>query len=267
MITIAQCLVNDYISRSKLKNFCAAHNMPVSENKPELLKQIIEYAGNNKEDYNYQETYNWFLNTIKSGSKDFCLKRVYFPEDSIENMEQILEEKYGQCSMEDILSFKHTENFLLVNYKIEKNEQGIVSKVSFIFSRLVLEGDKEFEKGHRIIYPVYIDMYIDEGFIVGRYKPKTIIYKFSENDIIYRQNRFKPFDECTGLIQQLEILLKTESMDINPGQRFRQMMYKMYQKYSFTPIDIQNQIDYMKEQRDAFVDKVFDMLELNIVNN
>lgn len=266
MITIAQCLIDDYIHSSKLKNFCSSHNMPVSENKPELLKRIINYAGDDENAINYKETYNWLLDTIKSGSKEFCLKRIYFPEESIENLEQIIEEKYTQCPRKNILSFKNTESFQLVDYKIENNDQGIASKISFLFSRMVLEGDKEFEKGHRIIYPVYIDMYIEEGFVVGRYKPKTIIYKCSENDTIYKENKFKPFDETTELIQQLEKNLKTEGMDVNPGQRFGKMMYKVYEKYSFTPVDIQSQIDLMKRQRDAFVDNVFETLELNVIN-
>ena len=45
MITIARCLSEDYIHSSKLKNFCSSHGMTVSENKPELLRQIIEFAG------------------------------------------------------------------------------------------------------------------------------------------------------------------------------------------------------------------------------
>ena len=266
MITIAQCLIDDYIHSSKLKNFCSCHNMSVSENKPELLRQIVNYAGDDENDKNYQETYYWFLDTIKSGSKEFCLKRVYFPEYSIENFEQTIEKKYDKCPRKNIFTFKSSESFQLVDYKIENNERGFASKISFLFSQMLLEGDKEFEKGHRIIYPVYIDMYIDENFVVGRYKPKTTIYKCSENDIIYKENRFKPFEETTELIQQLEKLLRTESMDINPGQRFGKMMYKMYQKYSFTPTDIQAQIDLMKGRRDDFVDNVFDTLKLNMIN-
>ena len=47
MIKVANCLVEDYIHSSKLKNFCAEHKMPVSENKPDLFKKVIEYAGTN----------------------------------------------------------------------------------------------------------------------------------------------------------------------------------------------------------------------------
>lgn len=86
MITIARCLSEDYIHSSKLKNFCSSHGMTVSENKPELLRQIIEFAGEDESSEKYVETYDWLLEAIKEGSKEFCLKRVYVPEESIENL-------------------------------------------------------------------------------------------------------------------------------------------------------------------------------------
>lgn len=43
-----------------------------------------------------------------------------------------------------------------MNYHVENNGQGSASKVSFVFSKLVLEGEKEHERGNRIIYPIYI---------------------------------------------------------------------------------------------------------------
>ena len=49
MITIANCLVDDYIHSLKLKNFCLDHGMNVSENKADLLKKVIEFAGEDKD--------------------------------------------------------------------------------------------------------------------------------------------------------------------------------------------------------------------------
>ena len=157
MITIARCLSEDYIHSSKLKNFCSSHGMTVSENKPELLRQIIEFAGEDESSEKYVETYDWLLEAIKEGSKEFCLKRVYVPEESIENLEQIISSKYDSCPRSDILSFKSKETASLVDYQIENDEQGIASKISFVFSTMVLEGDQENERGNRIIYPIYID--------------------------------------------------------------------------------------------------------------
>ncbi len=266
MIKIANCLVDDYIHSSKLKNFCSNHEMPVSENKADLLKRVIEFAGEDENSDEYIETYQWILETIKAGSKEFCLKRVYVPEESIENLDEIIDGKYTQCPKSNILSFRNTDIFSLVNYEIKYNEQGIASKVLFIFSKMLLEGDKEHEKGNRIIYPIYIDLYLEEGFFVGRYKPKTTIFNCSENDIIYKENRFKPFDATVELIHELEKLIKTENMDMNPGQKFGRMMYKLYQKYSFTPIDIQKQIESLEGLRNSFADNVFKELGLNILN-
>ena len=262
MIKVANCLVEDYIHSSKLKNFCAEHKMPVSENKPDLFKKVIEYAGTNAFSEEYKNTYKWFLDTIKSGSKEFCLKRIFIPEDTLEDIEQIIKNNYPDCPHSDLLSYKNTEQFELVDYSIIRNDQNIVTKISFMFSRLVLEGDTEFEKGDRIIYPVYIDFYVETSFVVARYKPKTTLYTCSENDIIYKENRFKPFDRTIEIIQQLEKHLKIQTFDMNPKQRFEKMMYGLYQKYSFTPIDIQEKIDSMRKDRDDFIDLIF--YELNL---
>lgn len=92
------------------------------------------------------------------------------------------------------------------------------------------------------------------------------IYKCSENDIVYKENRFKPLDETGKLIESLGKILKTENMDINPSQKFGKMMYKLYQKYSFTPADIQSQIDSLKDIKEDFVNNIFKRLNLNILN-
>ena len=44
------------------------------------------------------------------------------------------------------------------------------------------------------------------------------------------------------------------------------MMYKLYQKYSFTPADIQSQIDSLKDIKEDFVNNIFKRLNLNILN-
>lgn len=266
MIKVADCLIEDYIHSSKLKNFCSMHSMPVSENKPELVKRIIEYAGDDAASSMYKEVYAWIIETIKAGSKELCMKRIYIPDDILENVSQIIANKYPDYSPQDILSFHNTNQFKLVNYQVKEDEEGLVSHISFLFSRLVLEGDKEFEKGHKIIYPIYIDIYVAEGFIVARYKPKTTIYSYAETDIIYKDNRFKPFEEAIKLIENIGRFLKIEDLDINPKQKFGKMMYKLYQKFSFVPNDIQIKIDAMKNKRNQFIDDIFRSLDLKEVN-
>lgn len=266
MIKVAPSLSDEYIHSMQLKNFCAKHKMPVSENKSDLLQQVIKYAGEDTLSECYIETYNWFLENIKSGSKELCLERIYIPDDILENADQIIKKYFESCPKSDILSFKNTEKFELVDYNIEIDELKIVSKISFLFSRLVLEGNKELETGNKVTYPLYIDIYVNRGFVVARYKPKTTIYKCSENDIIYKENRFNTFNEAIKIIEKVKNVLKAQTMDINPKQKFEKMMYKLYQKYSFTPIDIQIKIESMESKKNAFVDIVFDELKLKASN-
>lgn len=266
MIRIAKCLSDEYIHSFRLKNFCLEHKMPVSEVKADLLKQILVYAGDDETTIAYKETYNWILDTIKSGSKEFCLKRVYIPDDTLNNAIEIINSRYEQCTQQDILSYTNKERFDLVNYKINHTEQGNISKISFLFSGIILEGSEEFERGDRIVYPIYIDIYVEQGFVVARYKPKTTIYSCSESDIIYKENRFKPLDKAIGLIDDLMRIFKMQNMDISPAQKWGQMMYRLYLKYSFTPVDIQDKVNSMEIMRNGFINRMFEELELKETN-
>lgn len=103
MIKIAKCLSDEYIHSYRLKNFCLDHKMPVSEVKADLLSQVLEYAGDDESTDAYKETYKWVLDTVKSGSKEFCLKRIYIPDDTLNDAAQIIKNKYDQCPQQDIL--------------------------------------------------------------------------------------------------------------------------------------------------------------------
>ena len=266
MIKIAKCLSDEYIHSYRLKNFCLDHKMPVSEVKADLLSQVLEYAGDDESTDAYKETYKWVLDTVKSGSKEFCLKRIYIPDDTLNDAAQIIKNKYDQCPQQDILSYKNTERFGLANYKFTYTDQGKISVISFLFSGILLEGNTEYERGDRIIYPIYIDFYVDQGFIVARYKPKTTIYVCSENDIIYKENRFKPLDRSADLINDLMKIFKMQNMDINPVSNWGKMLYKLYLKYSFTPSDIQKKVRSMEIIRNNFINEMFETLNLREVN-
>lgn len=266
MIKVANCLSNDYIHIAKLKNFCHDHKMPVSEVKADLLKQVLAYGGEDKDTSSYKETYAWILDTIRAGSKELCIKKIYIPDETLDNLEEIINKKYDNCPQQDILSYRATERFGLANYTIEYDKDEKVSKISFLFSGIILEGSIEFETGNRITYPIYIEVYANLGFIVARYKPKTIVYLCSENDIIYKENRFKPLEKAMGLIDDLMKLLRMQNMDINPTQKWERMMYMLYQKYSFTPEDIRDKIITMESQRDNFINNMFEVLNLKDIN-
>ena len=90
MIKVAKCLSDDYIHSYRLKNFCYEHKMPVSEIKSDLLSQVVAYAGDDESTKTYKETYEWLLDTIKSGSKEFCIKKIYIPEEILNNVDIIM---------------------------------------------------------------------------------------------------------------------------------------------------------------------------------
>lgn len=265
MITISKCLVDDYIYSSKLKNFCRDHGLRVNENKADALNSIINYAGDKTDAANYIETYQWILNTIKEGSKDFCICKIYLDDDVLENIEIIIKEKYPMCTGKDILTYKNTDTFELVNYHLKRDSNNKIEKISLLFSQLVLEGNIE-ERGNRIVFPVYIDIYVNEGFIVSRAKPKSKIFECSENDIIYRNARINTINEANKLLESVITKLRLQKIDLNPKQKFYKMAYRLYQKYAVTPNDVIDKMGQVEKVSMDYIKKVFDELDLDYAN-
>lgn len=266
MISLAKCFCDDYLNVGKLKNFCDSHKLKKSENKAELIRNILEFAGNNSEDIQYIETYNWILQAIKDGTKDICYKKIYYDDDTFNSIEQKIFNRFPSCPRTDILSYQNTKSFELVDYEIKMDDKGKLAMVSFLFSKLVLEGSISDEVGEESIYPVYIDLYIKEGFIVSRIKPKATIYEDSENKMLYKENRIKTISSAVDLMDDI-IKLFSLRQDLNfTRHKVRKMLFKLYNYYSVTPKEVEDEIQKVKPITDEYVNKIFKVLELNICN-
>lgn len=265
MIEIPYSIKKDYLSTSVLKNFCTDHKMKVSENKAELISEIIEYAGEEETTYNYKETFEWLLSSIRAGSKEFCYKKIYFTED-VDYESKILE-KYSKSSKTNIMQYSNTTDFGLVDYQIIRNSEDRIIKVSLLFSKLVLEGPDIGESGEKSIYPVYIDLYIDEGFIVSREKAKSTIYEYCESEILVKENKIDTIEIAVTLLNEIidlfELIQDSEKI---VRSNIRKMLYNLYMKYSFVPTDVVNKIHSMEKLSKDYLINVFDTLDLNYAN-
>ena len=59
----------------------------------------MAYAGDDESTKTYKETYEWLLDTIKSGSKEFCIKKIYIPEEILNNVDIIMQNRYALNKM------------------------------------------------------------------------------------------------------------------------------------------------------------------------
>lgn len=266
MVEIADSIVNDYICAEKLKNFCKKHEMKISENKKELFNKVIEYAGEDVTQERYMEVYNWLLESIKEGSKQFCFKRIIIDENVLEHLDDIVLNKYPYYNQSDVIKFKNSDVYKLVNYHKHYDENNILERIEFIFSKFMLEGDIENKPGRKVIYPIYIEVYIKENFIVGRGKSKTTLYECNEAGIVLKENKAKVLDDITFLLSRIIILLNGELIDLSTKHRWQSMLFKLYQKYSFIPLDVDNKVRSLEEISKQYIKEIFRRMELKNQN-
>ena len=58
----------EYLQIPMLRTFCKEHELKTTENKPELLRRICDFA--NKTEVNEAKVVEWFSPKLKEGSKE-----------------------------------------------------------------------------------------------------------------------------------------------------------------------------------------------------
>ena len=99
----------------------------------------------------------------------------------LNSYENKIKEKYPNCSMKNILDHENTGISNLIEYDIIKNQNNQVSKITFTFSSFLLQGNLN-ENGENVIFPVFIELLLDEGFIISRAKAKSTLFEFDDDN-------------------------------------------------------------------------------------
>lgn len=266
---------DDYLQIPILKHFCYNHQLRTNENKADLIHAISAYANQSKQQF--KETLIWLDNVLKEGNKELYYKKIVdFDLDLLESskIEKLINKIFPNNPHQHLVLYTNTESCELVNYSCQKDEDNEkISKISLTFSQKLLEGYEEGERGREVVYPVFIDIYLKEKFIIGRGKYKTILYGYNEEDekkgdIIVKKNQFKTREFIMNLmnliIDKFKIICKTDNSIIK--NEIAKMHYKLYDKYTFTPEKVKKQIIQMSEFNVGYVKNFFSELNLSVLN-
>lgn len=268
MLNIPETFKKDYIHLMPLRNFCDDHGLNTSDNKIELLDSVVEYAGDDQ-DSNFLETYNWVLNTIYEGSKEICYKKIYINEMITLNkskVEEIINTTFSDCPKTNLLSYTNTKILKLVNYSIVTDDKDNIVKISFVFSRLVLEGVAG-ESGDAVIYPIFIDIYMKEGFITSRCKAKSTIYDFFDGLSIKNNKKINTLTYAADILNHIIRIFYFEQDTVSVAKhKISTLMYNLFNTYSFTPTEVVTKIESVKNETAAYMKHVFDEFSLNYTN-
>ena len=258
---------DNYLQNPIMRRFLKDHKIKFVENRADYIKSIEEFAGQNDE--NEKEVIEWLLKVVKEGSKEICYRKIRGVSEWHRNpvlAEAKIKEVYPDCPMENVLSYKNTDKKTMIEYCIHTNNAGWVIKIEFVFSKLFLYGNAG-TIGDKTAFPIFIEVYLEEGFIISRAKAKSTLYEYDEkNPYLSSDTNIDTMKYAVEAIDDIIKLFETETDSGRVKSENSQMLYRLYEKYSFTPVDVENKVKSQKSLTKAFVDKFFSDLHLDVRN-
>lgn len=260
---------DDYLQNPIMRRFLKEHKIEFVENRADYINAIGEFTDRSKE--NRVEVRDWLLKVVKEGSKEICYKKIHgiggWHRDPV-LVEAKIKEVYPDCPMKNILNYKNTGERTMIEYHIITDENNEVVRIDFTFSMLFLYGETGKE-GNVTIFPIFIEVYLDEGFVVSRGKAKTTLYSYNEKyKILLSENKVDTMSYAVSIINNIITMFEFE-METNAKivkNENSQMLYRLYEQYSFTPEYVVDKVESQRGLVKGFVNQIFANLKLNVRN-
>jgi hypothetical protein len=260
---------DDYLQNPVMRRFLKVHGLELVENRADYIKNIEAYS--NQNDVNEKEVRDWLTKVAKEGSKEICYKKIHGINEEHRNpifVEAKIGDAYPDCPMENILIFRNSGKLSMIEYKIITNDDDEVVKIEFTFSKLFLYGEVG-KMGDVTTFPLFIEVYLEEGFIVSRCKAKSTLYEYDENNyMLFNDYKIDTMEYAVTLLNKISNIFGFE-METEPKRiknENNQMLYRIYEKYSFTPADVVLKVQEEDSVINEFVNKIFSDQGLNIRN-
>lgn len=257
---------DNYLQNPIMRRFLKAKKLEFVENRADYIKALEDYSDVNAAQEN--EIKEWLLKIVKEGSKEFCYRKIAGINENHRDpalVEAIIKSKYPNCPMQNILEYRNTKDRTLTEYKIHVNADGEVKKIDFTFSKLMFYGEVG-KIGDVTVFPIFIELYLDAGMIVSRAKAKSTIYEYDENNrMLLSEYRVPTMDYAISAIDEIIHIFgfETEKNKKVVKKQNSEMLYRLYQEYSFTPEDVDEKVEQMTGINRSYVDKIFEDLALD----
>ena len=259
---------DDYLQIPIIKRFMKENNIQSQETKTDYINAITEFA--NKNDENEQLVEKWLIKVAKEGTKEMCYRKVHSVPEIYQNMDMVklkLGEIFPECPNKNMLNYHNTEKTTMIGYDIVI-EDNVIKKLVFTYSKLFLRG-KSGELGDTTIFPVFVEVYLKEGFVVSRAKAKSTLYKYDgDNHYLISECKIDTMRLATDLIDEIieKLGLETEKNLQHEQNAVSQMLFNVYNHYTFTPTDVETKVKSQEQIISAFIDQLFKNLNLDIMN-
>ncbi len=232
----------DYITIPVLREFIKSKKIKIllNNDRRALMNAVIEYA--NTSDAAAEEVSSWVDYVVKEGIKDIYIKTI--DEKRSEKIKydwQEVQEKTAPLlrwtDVHHLCGNRYNDQLRLV--KVELCTNGNTEYYSFSFGRMVFVYDgKESLKAR--LYPVFVDLYPQNGIIIGRIKPKQNMYiynngNFDKDSTIPVESEAVAVDAMEIVSNLFEIVTKG-TLDVKDD--YKEKLYRLLEKYTETPPEI-----------------------------
>lgn len=257
---------DDYLQNPIMRRFLKEHNLNLVDNRADYINAIQDYS--ERSDDTRKETIDWLLRVAKEGSKEICYRKIYGISEWHRNpalVEAKIRELYPDCPQKNIITYTNTGEQTMIEYHITTNDECEVTKLDFTFSQLFLCGEAG-KLGGTTVLPVFVEVYLESGFVVSRAKAKSTLYKYSEtNEFLINEDRVDTMDYAISIVDKVIALLGFETVTTKQivKNEVCQTLYRIYEKYSFTPEDVAEKVQSQDALVVGFVNQVFNNLQLN----
>lgn len=270
--TIPNCFLlenEDFITISPMKRFCDINNLKKSEIRSELLTTILAFANNSPE--NEEITVTWLNKVLKEGLKHIYIKRIYFPDplrlECLKNPDMVhttLNSLFPKCPQVPIIFSHSTGTLTMQNYSWTISE-GHVSKLSFEFTKLITcptSPGSATDYDH-IIYPIYVDIDLENGLIMSRGKSKSKMFDYtpthSAMDNIKKNTKDLVTEAVSSLYMGLRFAYEQRSQS---DAYFKRALYDLFKQTTFTPEFIQEKVQSFEDTNSTFIDQAASALDI-----
>jgi len=260
-----------YLVLSKIHEFCKENNVPlIGTDKVELTQAIINFA--KIDGIKEAKVCNWLEETLKEGIKKVMITKVVnirgLRNKNKEDWEKLIKSSFGVKKSNDIIRGVHSGDIELCGYEFNEIE-GKVDIISLNFSILLKEQKTRESNYKTIIYPIHIDIYLKNGYIVGRGKSKGLLFKFKRDDEdleTYESVNYEKLIRETFKKVYLSLNIQQEGIQ-SCNHTFKSSIHFMIDECTKTPPEIMVKLIEEEECRKNFVKEFFSRKSINLLDN
>lgn len=254
----------DYLIVPKLQAFCKENNLCTSLDKVQLINSIINFA--NKSDKNSIKFKEWLDNTLKEGVKKILVTKVQnlkkLRNKNKEEWANLIRQGFNIEESKYILDANHSCNITLCSYKLIEKD-GKIKRISLNFTVLLKERKNKELPLKTIIYPIFIDLYLDKGYLVGRSKSKSSLYRFEtynakdvKENIEDKTINFEKLIEETFSMIYTALDIERESVLSNMHE-FKSIIHLIIDECTKTPSEIITKLEDENKFISEFIKEFF----------